>query len=63
METRTIKHNRDRVGHDNGRVAFAEPAATPQPVVSAPTSFAATAKATPQSTRSAASRSRSRAGS
>jgi putative ABC transport system ATP-binding protein len=34
METRTIQHNRDRVGHDNGRVAFAEPVA-PQPVVSA----------------------------
>ena len=35
METRTIEHNRDRVGHDNGRVAFAEPPAAPQPVVSA----------------------------
>src|SRR6476659_10004361 len=34
METRTIEHNRDRVGHDNGRVAFSEPVA-PQPVVSA----------------------------
>jgi putative ABC transport system ATP-binding protein len=34
METRTIEHNRDRVGHDKGRVAFAEPVAR-QPVVTA----------------------------
>ena len=34
MESRTIQHDRDRVSHGNGRVAFAEPAA-PQPVVSA----------------------------
>jgi putative ABC transport system ATP-binding protein len=34
METRTIEHNRDRVGHDSGRVAFAEPTAT-RPVVTA----------------------------
>ena len=35
MESRTIQHERDRVGHDNGRVAFAESPAAPQPVVSA----------------------------
>src|SRR3954471_10283247 len=35
METRTIQQDRDRVGHHNGRVAFAEPAAPVQPVVSA----------------------------
>ena len=35
MESRTIQHERDRVGHDKGRVAFAESPAARQPVVSA----------------------------
>ena len=34
MTSRTMQHDRDRVSHDNRRVAFAEPAA-PKPVVSA----------------------------
>jgi len=34
MTSRTMQHDRDRVSHDKGRVAFAEPVA-PKPVVSA----------------------------
>ena len=34
MESRTIQHERDRVSHDNGRVAFADAGST-KPVVSA----------------------------